>query len=178
MSRRTRGCPRSPPVFITIAAVITTGVVITTIHLHCHYHRHRRHYYHGRCHHYHHHCHDNLHGDDDLPVTVPRQVLANLQKSGAKTFLLTNSGWDYSNKVTITACSKLTIEICQPVILLHVPPWPGDGLPPRLPWGSLCWSEPATTTTITMCHPHSLHPPSLPIPYHNKLHQLLSHHQH
>lgn len=32
--------------------------------------------------------------DERLP-----QVLANLQKSGAKTFLLTNSGWDYSNKV-------------------------------------------------------------------------------
>merc|ERR1719244_1545979 len=27
------------------------------------------------------------------------QVLFNLQRSGAKTFLLTNSGWDYSNKV-------------------------------------------------------------------------------
>ena len=27
------------------------------------------------------------------------QVLYNLQKSGAKTFLLTNSGWEYTNQV-------------------------------------------------------------------------------
>ena len=32
--------------------------------------------------------------DERLP-----KVLHNLQKSGAKTFLLTNSGWDYTNKV-------------------------------------------------------------------------------
>ena len=32
--------------------------------------------------------------DERLP-----KMLYNLQKSGAKTFLLTNSGWDYSNKV-------------------------------------------------------------------------------
>jgi len=41
---------------------------------------------------------------ENLPKYVKRderlpQVLHNLQKSGAKTFLLTNSGWDYSNKV-------------------------------------------------------------------------------
>ena len=32
--------------------------------------------------------------DDRLP-----QVLHNIQKSGAKTFLLTNSEWEYTNKV-------------------------------------------------------------------------------
>ena len=32
--------------------------------------------------------------DERLP-----QVLYNLQKSGAKTFLLTNSGWEYTDKV-------------------------------------------------------------------------------
>ena len=32
--------------------------------------------------------------DERLPT-----VLHNLQKSGAKTFLLTNSGWDYTDKV-------------------------------------------------------------------------------
>ena len=29
------------------------------------------------------------------------QVLYNLQKSGAKTFLLTNSGWEYTNQVLV-----------------------------------------------------------------------------
>ena len=41
---------------------------------------------------------------EDLPRYIKKdgrlpQVLYNLQKSGAKTFLLTNSDWDYSNKV-------------------------------------------------------------------------------
>jgi len=41
---------------------------------------------------------------EDLPKYVKKderlpQVLYNLQKSGAKTFLLTNSGWEYSDKV-------------------------------------------------------------------------------
>merc|ERR1712037_819660 len=41
---------------------------------------------------------------DDLAKYVKRderlpQVLYNLQKSGAKTFLLTNSGWEYTNQV-------------------------------------------------------------------------------
>ena len=54
--------------------------------------------------------HVHMHGDlkpktcQDLPRYIKKDrrlptVLYNLQKSGAKTFLLTNSDWDYSNKV-------------------------------------------------------------------------------
>ena len=32
-------------------------------------------------------------------LNINFQVLYNLQKSGAKTFLLTNSGWEYTNQV-------------------------------------------------------------------------------
>ena len=34
-------------------------------------------------------------------LKINLQVLYNLQKSGAKTFLLTNSGWEYTNQVLV-----------------------------------------------------------------------------
>ena len=66
-------------------------------------------------------------------------MLYNLQKSGAKTFLLTNSGWEYTNQVLMKLGSCLfnfhaTLGISDDLDLTYCTLYiVGHGLPVELP---------------------------------------------
>ena len=85
-------------------------------------------------------------------LTIDFQVLYNLQKSGAKTFLLTNSGWEYTNQVKFIgllmreASQRLSfwawpiIEANRCSDINYDNDAPGHGLLVEFPWCPVCWT--------------------------------------